>query len=405
MYPSHEVVRDCISDDLGLTWGSFPASHFTASSLSRVSCVVQSSSSHLHSSAIVDSGATGHFTARADLLRDAVPLSMTSEVFMANSAPLSLIASGTLLDLPGSCYLAPDISNSLISVPRLDEAGPVTIIKSGTLISGTLPVALHPLLEQIMRALWSLKHCALFASLTKGLYRADLDNLRVLPHSTQHNGNIALYPRFHCSTLRDLVCSCHEAWGHMSQADMLTLVRNASMPGIPPLLTPSAIRRNWHICKACVEGTFAVTPLPHHSSLPSTLTFVGELVCVDGFGKISPPSYSGHQYWVISVCAFSHYVYCHLVKSRSEYPDAVVGRFYYLPVRFIMHIVMNVNAGVNSEKNFLPIMLETGRWTICLAYVTTGHLDTRVHHLLSTLLNVHCRVIYLQRMCFSQFTR
>lgn len=102
----------------------------------------------------------------------------------------------------------------------------------------------------------------------------------------------------------------HSHFGHLNFHSLWEMSSKHLVEGLPLIKVPD------HVCHSCLIGKH------HHTLFPKSSTFRMskplELVYVDIYGPISPPTLGGSQYFLLIVDDFSRLMWVAMLKHKSE---------------------------------------------------------------------------------------
>ena len=246
---------------------------------------------------IVDSGATCHICNSKELFEDFNPLSEPQKVALGDGRTLEAIGTGAVevkLELPGGeskigrlnkVLYVPTLAYNLLSVAKATEAGKTVTFgeTQGEVIDGE---------GEVVAAM----------SKAGNLYYLKckpLKNERINSASHQSKENL-----------------WHRRFGHLRERSLCTLKKDGLVNGLD-----YDVSKEIDFCESCVSGKI------HRSSFPKSGRERAEeplgLVHSDVCGKISSPSLSQAEYFIVFVDDKTHYVWIYVVKHKHE----VFGKF------------------------------------------------------------------------------
>jgi hypothetical protein len=285
-----------------------------------------SSEEELFEEAVVDTGATHHITANTENVQNiVVPGKDSSPVKSAFGTSSKPIGIGKIGNLPGECLVMPESNHTLISVSKLDDSGGVTIISGGTLLTFKPTAEDSKLINEILSRSHNEDQAVVHAKLKKGLYRANLSNLKGIDNP---DVNVALYPRIQCHSKAELVRAMHESLKHCPKSAMVKIAEHKMLKGWPDELTPTFIEKNYSPCSCCAEALMKQKPLPNNSirsalkksgpSADDSPLKPGDLVVGDVFGPFPNPTFGKHKYFIAFKDLYSSKVFGYLLKDRKK---------------------------------------------------------------------------------------
>lgn len=237
---------------------------------------LSTSNSIFHDKWIIDTGASGHYTNRQDLLSNLTPVSKEYSVVVGNGKVLQATHKGEAII--NNCtikpvYLIPDLDKNLIA-PNLflDNGCRVDITKTGI-------------------SVWKHGKKQLESTREHGMY--------VLPATVR---SISLY-QAHCIL------------GHANYDSILS---TQSLGKLPFDLTD----RTKVECKACVVNKFSRTIIPKNAVHKTTRR--GQMVHFDTWGPAPIKGLSGENYVLFFVDSYTQYVSLKFMKVKSEAPDHIL---------------------------------------------------------------------------------
>ena len=241
---------------------------------------------------IVDSGATCHICNSKELFEDFHPLSEPQKVALGDGHTLEAVGTGAVevkLELPGGgsrigrlneVLYVPTLAYNLLSVSKAIEAGKtVTFGKTqGEVIDGEGEVVA-------------------VASKAGNLYYLKCEPLKNEQiNSARHQSKENLW---------------HRIFGHLGVRNLCMLKKDGMVNGID-----YDVSKEIDFCESCVSGKI------HRSSFPKSGRERAEeslgLVHSDVCGKISSPSLSQADYFIVFVDDKIHYVWIYVVKHKHE---------------------------------------------------------------------------------------
>ena len=246
---------------------------------------------------IVDSGATCHVCNSKELFEDFNPLSEPQKVALGDGRTLEAIGTGAVevkLELPGGeskigrlnkVLYVPTLAYNLLSVAKATEAGKTVTFgeTQGEVIDGE---------GEVVAAM----------SKAGNLYYLKckpLKNERINSASHQSKENL-----------------WHRRFGHLGERSLCTLKKDGLVNRLD-----YDVSKEIDFCESCMSGKI------HRSSFPKSGRERAEeplgLVHSDVCGKISSPSLSQAEYFIVFVDDKTHYVWIYVVKHKHE----VFGKF------------------------------------------------------------------------------
>ena len=246
---------------------------------------------------IVDSGATCHICNSKELFKDFQPLAEPQKVALGDGRTLEAIGTGAVemkLEVPGGeskigrlseVLYVPTLAYNLLSVAKVTEAGKTVTFDEtqGEVIDGKGEVV------AVMSKAGNLYY----------LKCKPLKNEQINSASHQSKENL-----------------WHRRFGHLGERGLCTLKKDGLVNGLD-----YDVSKEIDFCESCVSGKI------HRSSFPKSgrerakepLGLVHSDVC----GKISSPSLSQAEYFIVFVDDKTHYVWIYVVKHKHE----VFGKF------------------------------------------------------------------------------
>jgi hypothetical protein len=234
-------------------------------------------------------------------------------VSVANGQLSPIVGTGEFLGLQSD--LVPSFANSLVSTSQFNTLGNISLFDVNHMYGITNTPAIQLMYDAILNHAKQNNLIKLFAANQNGLYKTSYNQIRNLQHSSnnslEHRNEdailppliptalhsdqlvthklcqyasqycgLAVYHTTNFKSLSDLVLYFHNSWGHMSKANMITVVTKQSYKNIPVDLTVNAINKYFPLCASCTKGNLAAVPLPHQASASKTYA-VGECFEVD----------------------------------------------------------------------------------------------------------------------------
>ena len=241
---------------------------------------------------IVDSGATCHICNSKELFEDLHPLSRPQKVTLGDGHTLEVIGTGAVevkLKLPGEeskigrlneVLYVPTLAYNLLSVAKVTEAGKVITFgeTQGEVINGQGEVVA-------------------VASKAESLYYLNCEPLyNQQINSASHQSKENLW---------------HQRFGHLGKRSLGMLKKSGLVNGFD-----YDASKEIDFCESCVSGKI------HRSSFPKPGQERAEeplgLVHSDLCGKISSPSLSHAEYFVVFIDDKTHYVWIYVVKHTHQ---------------------------------------------------------------------------------------
>ena len=301
---------------------------------------------------IIDSGATSHMTPNEHCLIDFQTIS--GFVYLGNNNKLEIIGTGdTNISVINNILLVPELVFGLISIPKLDEYGCVTVIDSGKVIvrnsdgdvvlTGTLRNNLYYLDRIYLDVLYN--GDKVFMSRDKALahrlytpeqiremifYETDDDEPNIKPVENEIpisitqdkefiKGKAPLKPSSTIVGLNPLEV-LHNIYGHLSEKNILRALRLNMIKG-SKVSYEEAKKMKIRLCVDCMKGRMRAfktgSSTSDHEFNPL------EKVCVDFKGYFPKASVGGYRGFILFSDQATNYVYTALVKSKGDSVDAM----------------------------------------------------------------------------------
>lgn len=263
---------------------------------------------------IIDSGANKHTTNSAANMLSCMP---TNEVIQtANGNIVPVLGKGDLKTIPGEALLAPDIKENLISISQLDKEGYISVFYDGTFLA----INDEDVKQNLKQAIQDSDSIILQARINdEGLYETFDRLVDITDSSTTLNTiNYTLYPRIQVDSKSNLVKYIHEAYGHLSEEEMIHMVEEKTVENLPDQLTKAVIKANYPNCEACIKGSLSKFPLPKIDHKDDNCINIGDVVSVDLWGPANIPSVYGSLYFMLGVDKISRYMTIRILKTKQE---------------------------------------------------------------------------------------
>ena len=241
---------------------------------------------------IVDSGATCHICNSKELFDNLRPLSKPQKVTLGDDRTLEAIGTGAVeveLKLPGeeskvgrlsNVLYVPTLAYNLLSVAKVTEAGKT--IKFG---------------ERRGEVIDNQGEIVAVASKAGGLYYLDCESL----HDEQ----------IHSVSVQAKENLWHQRFGHLGERNLSMLKTSELVDGFD-----YDVSKNIDFCESCVNGKIHRSAFPK-SGRQRAAEPLG-LVHSDLCGKISSPSLSQAEYFIVFIDDKTHYVWIYVIKHKHE---------------------------------------------------------------------------------------